>query len=116
MCVLSPSTQPPSTVRLQEDDQKLLAGQAPAAAAGEGQPAAAAAPELTGDQRLALGFRMDKKQLLLAALAAISQQAKTLAEQAAAAGGSGGAAGGSGGKGGKKGQPPKAKTGKGFGA
>lgn len=96
-----------------EDDAALLAG----GSGGDSQQPQQPQPQhLSEDQQLSVRFRMDKKALLLEALAAISGRIKQLAGAAAgAAGGSAAAGVGCGSRPGSK--PPKSKQGgKGFGA
>lgn len=114
-----------------EDDAALLAGAGAGAAAAqqaeqqqqqreqEQQQQAAA---LTADQELAVRFRMDKKQLLLEALSAISQRIKQVAAAASTAAPTSGsrqaggkqASGGSPGSKGKGKVPASKGGGKGF--
>mgnify|MGYP001810991721 CR=1 FL=1 len=102
-----------------EDDTALLSGGGGGAGAQQAQQQAQQAA-LSEDGQLAVRFRMEKKRLLLDALASISERIKELAPAAAAT--AGGAAGGkpASGCGGKaaaggKGKVPVSKSGgKGF--
>lgn len=102
-----------------EDDVALLA--ASTAAAGQDTQQQGGQQErqrqLTPDEELAVQFRMDKKELLLEALAITSRRIKQLAAAAAPASSGSKAAGGKAAGGGKgKGKVPVSKSGaKGFG-
>jgi hypothetical protein len=70
-------------------DQALLAGLAAAGStAGQQQQ-----QPLSGDERLAVQFRMDKKQLLVHALAALKQRIEQLVPSSSGSGRNGGSAG-----------------------